>query len=72
MYIFDFKLEHGCKNAGTVYLPDDKCIDLPVIIYCHGWGSSNRKDLNPSTKALLESALNSNMAFVVNVKQNFS
>lgn len=64
MCVFDFKLEYGYKNAGTVYLPDEKSINIPVIIYCHGWGSSNRKDLNPSTKAFMESVLELNMAFV--------
>lgn len=62
MYTYDFKLDSGDKNVGTVYLPDKNNMSRPVIIYCHGWGVT--RSLNPSTKKLMEEALANNMAFV--------
>jgi pimeloyl-ACP methyl ester carboxylesterase len=62
LYTYNFKLNKGDQNVGTVYLPDSNCTGMPTIIYCHGWGDS--RWLNPSTKALLEKALENNMAFV--------
>ena len=40
MFSFDFQLTTGDKNIGTVYLPHEHATNLPVIIYCHGWGGS--------------------------------
>lgn len=40
MHQYNFKLDTGDKNAGTVYLPSQQCGKLPVLIYCHGWGGN--------------------------------
>ena len=42
MVTYDFKLPGGDFNDGTVYLPAETATDVPVIIYCHGWGGSRR------------------------------
>lgn len=54
-YTFDFRIDKGDKNTGTVYLPNESAKKLPVIIYCHGLGSD--RQLNPSTKALFDKVL---------------
>jgi len=43
MMQYDFRLETGDRNAGTVYLPDNPSRPLPVVIHCHGWGGSIRR-----------------------------
>jgi hypothetical protein len=35
---YDITLITGDKNVGTVYLPSENATNIPVIIYCHGWG----------------------------------
>ena len=62
MYTFDFKLETGDQNSGTVYLPNESSTNIPVIIYCHGW-KGGRKLWLPTEK-LCETAINNNMALV--------
>jgi pimeloyl-ACP methyl ester carboxylesterase len=62
LYTFDFRLSAGDKNAGTVYLPSEDPVCLPVMIYCHGWGGS-RKLWEPTEK-LCERAMKENIAFV--------
>jgi len=42
MFSYDFQIAAGDKNTGTVYLPRESSTNLPVIIYCHGWGGSRR------------------------------
>lgn len=37
-----FRLETGDRNAGTVYLPDHVEGRIPVLVYCHGWGGSQK------------------------------
>ena len=55
---YNFILETGDKNIGTVYLPDKDCEKLPVIVYSHGWGG------NRSLGAVLEKLLDKNFALV--------
>ncbi|MHB1153515.1 MAG: alpha/beta hydrolase family protein [Eubacteriales bacterium] len=55
---YNFNLSVGDKNVGTVYLPDENCIKLPVIIYCHGWGG------NRSLPAALNWSLEEKVAIV--------
>ena len=62
MFTYDFKLDTGDKNVGTVYLPDEAAADIPVIIYCHGWGGN--RELYPTMQCLCERALRENMAVV--------
>lgn len=62
MFTFNFHLDVNDKNVGTIYLPNEHSKNLPVIIYCHGWGSS-RKLWTPTEK-LCETALANNIAFV--------
>ncbi len=62
MYSYDFKIDSDDKNVGTVYLPMNNCKDIPVIIYCHGWGGSRK--LNDTVMLLRDMAIERNMAFV--------
>jgi dipeptidyl aminopeptidase/acylaminoacyl peptidase len=62
MFTFDFKLEEGDKNVGTVYLPNKNDKNLPVIIYCHGWGG--KRQLWTPTEKLCETAIGNNIALV--------
>lgn len=62
MYIYDFKLETGDRNVGTVYLPSEEAVNVPVIIYCHGW--AGRRQLWIPTEALCERAVDEGMAFI--------
>ncbi len=59
---FDFKLETGDRNSGTVYLPETVDHKLPVVIYCHGWGV-NRK-LGPSVHSLCAALTEASAALV--------
>ncbi|MFZ3386797.1 MAG: CocE/NonD family hydrolase [Candidatus Hydromicrobium sp.] len=59
---YDFKLENGDNNSGTVYLPDFFDRKVPVVIYCHGWGGN--RALNPSTQSLCSALLDSSAAMV--------
>lgn len=54
MKIFPFKLDTGDRNAGTAYLPDTATGPLPVVIYCHGWGGSQK--LTPPHSGSLDAA----------------
>ena len=68
MFTYNFKLTIGDKNAGTVYLPSESATNLPVLIYCHGWGSSRFDEagsLKLPSLQLRDRAINENMAFVV-------
>ena len=58
MYQYDFKLNTGDKNVGTVYLPFEDCVKLPVLIYCHGWGGDR------SLPAVLQLLLDKQIAIV--------
>jgi pimeloyl-ACP methyl ester carboxylesterase len=62
MYIYDFKLITGDNNVGTVYLPNQDDTNIPVIIYCHGWGG--RRQLWTPTEKLCENAMESGIALV--------
>ena len=62
MFTFNFKLEKGDKNAGTVYFPNENEKNLPVVIYCHGWGG--KRQLWTPTEKLCEIAIGNNMALV--------
>jgi pimeloyl-ACP methyl ester carboxylesterase len=62
MYIYDFKLITSDKNAGTVYLPSESTVNIPIIIYCHGWGAD--RGLYPTAKILCEKAAKKNIGFV--------
>ncbi|MCL2884457.1 MAG: hypothetical protein FWF49_03100 [Oscillospiraceae bacterium] len=62
MFTYDFQLQTGDKNKGTVYLPHKDSTNIPVIIYCHGWGGSRRLWL--PTEKLCERVLSANMALV--------
>ncbi|GHV06651.1 hypothetical protein FACS1894217_05760 [Clostridia bacterium] len=62
MFSYNFTLTTGDKNIGTVYLPAENTVNIPVIIYCHGWGG-NRKLWTPTEK-LCEIAVNKNIALV--------
>jgi len=62
MFALDFKLDTGDKNVGTVYLPHKDATDIPVIIYCHGWGGN--RGLRPSAKGFCDRAIEENIAFV--------
>ena len=55
---YDFKLDCGDKNIGTVYLPDKYDGKLPVIIYSHGWGG------NRNLGAVLQKLLVKDIALV--------
>ncbi len=62
MYTYDFKLNTGDQNFGTVYLPIEGAENIPVIIYCHGWGG--RRQLWNPTEKLCERAMKENIALV--------
>lgn len=62
LYINNFQLTVGDNNIGTVYLPNKDSKNLPVIIYCHGWGG-NRQLWLPIEK-LCELAIEKNFALV--------
>jgi pimeloyl-ACP methyl ester carboxylesterase len=62
MFSFNFKVDIGDQNVGTVYLPNDNSKNIPVVIYCHGWGG-NRNLWHPTEK-LCEMAINNNIAIV--------
>lgn len=62
MFTFDFKLSTCDQNVCTVYLPSEDAVDVPVIIYCHGW-DCNRK-LYPTAKLLCDKAIKDGIAFV--------
>lgn len=62
MFIYDFRLETGDRNTGTVYLPERNAVNTPVIIYCHGWGGS--RQLCPVTKLICDMTANKGVAFV--------
>ena len=58
MYKCDFKLTTGDENVGTVYLPSKDCGNIPVLIYCHGWGG------NRSLPTVLQRLLDKQIAIV--------
>jgi len=62
MFSYDFQIAAGDKNTGTVYLPHEHSTNLPVIIYCHGWGGSRR--LCAVAEKLLAQAAELNFALV--------
>ena len=62
MFTFNFKLDTGDKNAGTVYLPTENSFDVPVIIYCHGF--CGNRELYPTAKSLCDRAIKEGFAFV--------
>jgi len=56
---YDFRLDSGDKNTGTVYLPDEYIGEkLPVLIYSHGWGG------NRGLGAVLQRVLEKEIALV--------
>jgi len=62
MFSFDFQLTTGDQNIGTVYLPNEHATNLPVIIYCHGWGGN--RQLSSAAAAMRNEAMQKNFAFV--------
>ena len=62
MFKYDFKLQAGDFNVGTVYLPNETATDIPVIIYCHGWGG-NRSITKP-IQVLCDTAMEAGIALV--------
>ena len=62
MVTYDFRLSTGDKNVGTVYLPQEGVANIPVIIYCHGWGG--RRQLWTPTQALSDRAMKEGIALV--------
>ena len=62
MTSFDFQLKTGDHNVGTVYLPSESANNIPVIIYCHGWGG--RRQLWTPTEALCDRAISEGIALV--------
>jgi len=62
MFTYDFQLSNDDRNIGTVYLPNKDAKNIPVIIYCHGWGASRQLWL-PSEK-ICRKAIETNMALV--------
>lgn len=68
MFTYDFKLSTGDLNVGTVYLPSKSANNLPVLIYCHGWGwrrfEKERNLCYPSLQ-FCDRAIGENMAFVI-------
>ncbi|MCL2003669.1 MAG: alpha/beta fold hydrolase [Oscillospiraceae bacterium] len=62
MIFYDFKLSTGDLNVGTVYLPKENAKNLPVIIYCHGWGG--RRQLWTPTQMLCNRAMEKGIALV--------
>ena len=62
MITYDFRLTTGDLNAGTVYLPYEGAVNIPVIIYCHGWGG--KRQLWTPTKALCDRAMKEQIALV--------
>jgi len=62
MYKFDFALSVGDRNIGTVYLPGEHAVNVPVIIYCHGWGSN--RTLGDPIKEICKRAMSENVAIV--------
>lgn len=62
MFTYDFKLTTGDQNVGTVYLPDENTVNVPVIIYCHGWGG--RRQLWTPTQILCDRAIKEGIALV--------
>jgi pimeloyl-ACP methyl ester carboxylesterase len=62
MTSYDFKLTTGDENVGTVYLPSEDAVDIPVIVYCHGWGG--RRQLWTPTQVLCDNAIKAGVALV--------
>jgi len=62
MISYDFKLTTGDKNVGTVYLPSEDAMNIPVIVYCHGWGG--RRQLWTPTQVLCDNAIKAGTALV--------
>jgi pimeloyl-ACP methyl ester carboxylesterase len=62
VFTFDFKLTTGDQNVGTVYLPSNDVVNIPVIIYCHGWGGN--RALYPTIEQLRFRAEQENIAIV--------
>lgn len=61
MSTYNFQLEAGDHNVGTVYRPDASG-PLPVVIYCHGWASN--RALKGSSQSLCDALLKSSAAMV--------
>jgi uncharacterized protein len=59
---YDFRLNSGDKNIGTVYLAENIDKPLPVLIYCHGW--SGNRSLGIAASELMHRMISSGMAFV--------
>lgn len=66
MYKKYFRLRDGDKNFGIIYSPSKNIKNIPVIIYCHGWGSRGIKNsvLFDTQKHVRDLAIENNMAFV--------
>lgn len=62
MYKLDFQINNNDKNIGIAYLPKQDSINLPVIIYCHGWGGN--MILGNTAEKLCEKALSNNFSFI--------
>lgn len=62
MNTYDFRLEVGDHNVGTVYRPDASAGPLPVVIYCHGWASN--RSLTGAAQSLCNALLESHAAMV--------
>jgi len=62
LFLFDFQVANGDQNIGTVYLPHEHAANIPVIIFCHGWGGS--RQLGPPEEAIRDRAMRSGYAFV--------
>jgi len=62
MFNYDFQLSSGDKNKGTVYLPNKESENIPIVVYCHGWGGN--RQLWQITEKLCEKLIAANIAFV--------
>jgi pimeloyl-ACP methyl ester carboxylesterase len=62
MVQFDFHLDTGDKNVGTVYLPQSMDERIPVVIYCHGWGGN--RGLTAATQSVCSALLESSSGMV--------
>ena len=62
MFTYSFKLPSSDHNVGTVYLPNESAVNIPVIIYCHGWGGS--RQLWTPTQMLCDRAMKERIALV--------
>ena len=61
MYTRTFRLTNTDQTAGDVFLPEANSRNLPVVIYCHGWGGS--RALSAPVSLLRDMVLEAGAAF---------